>query len=87
MTAKQNLFTSKTAMGIYATLVLAAMPTLNKWTVQEKPPTFGEIVQVILLLASSGATMMGRYGANETTFTPGFVPGRNEEDVKEADQS
>ncbi len=69
-------------MSIYATLIMAIAPTLNNWASQSKMPTSGELFQVLMLLVSSGAGLMFRYAANETTFTPDFMPGRNAADIE-----
>lgn len=83
MTRKQNLFTSKTAVGVYAVLLGAIAPILMNISSQSRLPTSGEMSQMLMMMALSTLPLMGRYAATDTTYTPAGFPGRNESDVSD----
>lgn len=76
----KSIFQSKTFWGAALTAVAAIAPVIgqNVADYQEKGKVDpNSVAQIVVILATTGLTIMGRIEANTLVYTPNGLPGRN----------
>lgn len=79
--AAKSIFQSKTFWGATLTAVAAIAPIIGE-AVEAKKFTVNDTVKVVVLLATTGATLVGRVQAESEVYTPNLAPGPNESDFE-----
>jgi formaldehyde-activating enzyme involved in methanogenesis len=78
----KSIFSSKTFWGAVLTAVAGIAPIVGK-AVEQKKLSVDNAVNIVIILATTGTTVIGRVQANESlVYTPNGLPGPNQEDLE-----
>jgi hypothetical protein len=94
-THARNLFTTttgKTVLATLATLILAAAPNvqglLSRRATDLQKQDLNDLIQIVLVLANlalgtagTAGLLAAKHKLDPNTYTPTYLPGRNEDDV------
>ncbi|MFB2917472.1 MULTISPECIES: hypothetical protein [Aerosakkonema] len=80
-TKSKSIFASKTFWAAALTAVAAIAPIVGE-AVKEKKITVDRTVNIVIILATTGATLAGRVQAENSVYTPNWLPGPNKSDLE-----
>lgn len=80
MNQAKSIFQSKTFWGAVLTLIVAALPIVEKSA--KDGLSIEEVFGLLTVLATTGLTIVGRVQADSSVYTPRSMPGPNKEDFQ-----
>jgi hypothetical protein len=76
----KSIFSSKVFWGSVFTFIIALAPYLQ--TIADRGISLQTVIPIILAIATTGLTIIGRVDANQPVYTPSFLPGAKKEDFE-----